>query len=45
MRLVWKELGIKIEGAAGCALAGYLRDKKRIGDKRACVVICGSNID
>jgi threonine dehydratase len=45
MRLAHKEFGIKIEGAAGCALAGYLRDQKRIGDKKACVVICGSNID
>jgi len=45
MRMVHKELGLKIEGAAGCAFAGVLRDRKRIGNKKACVVICGSNID
>jgi threonine dehydratase len=45
MRLIYKKHGTKVEGAAGCALAGYLKDRKRNGNKKSCVVICGQNID
>lgn len=44
MRLMNKKFGVTIEGAAGCALAGYFKDRKRNGNKKSCVVICGSNI-
>jgi threonine dehydratase len=46
MRLCHKKTGLKIEGSAGAAIAGWIKDKKRVGAKRkSCVVVCGGNID
>ena len=44
MREAHEELGIRIEGSAGVALAACINDSERRGDKTAAVIICGGNI-
>lgn len=44
MRLAGRELGRPVEGAAGAALAGLLRDEERYAGRDVVVVICGGNI-
>ena len=44
VKLAHKELGIKIEGAAGVAVAGWLFEKEKVKDKEVAVIICGGNI-
>ena len=44
MREAHEELGIRIEGSAGVALAACINDSARRGDKTAAVIICGGNI-
>ena len=36
---------LKIEGAAGVAIAGYTKDADNRKDKECVVIICGGNID
>ena len=44
MRLVFKTHHMAVEGAAGVALAAYLRQAERWRDRRAVVIICGGNV-
>jgi threonine dehydratase len=44
MRLVRNTRGWLMEGAAGVALAGFLKDPVRYSGKRVAVVICGGNV-
>ncbi|MDE2771431.1 MAG: pyridoxal-phosphate dependent enzyme [Bacteroidota bacterium] len=44
MRRVYREHGIKIEGAAGVAVACFLGYKKNLTKKRLALIICGGNI-
>ena len=44
MRLVHQTLSIEIEGAAGVAMAVYLREQSRQQEAHCAVVICGGNI-
>ena len=44
MRLVHKERGWLIEGAAGVALAAFLKTSARYAGKTVAVLLCGSNI-
>lgn len=44
MRRVYHEHGIKIEGAAGVAVACFLGYKKNLTKKRLALIICGGNI-
>src|SRR5439155_10101173 len=43
MQLLEHTHGLVVEGAAGVALAGYLRQAERWRGKRAVVVLCGGN--
>ena len=45
MRLIYRELGESIEGAAGVAVASLLKTGKRFAGQRLAVVICGGNVD
>ena len=45
MRFVYEESGETIEGAAGVAVAGLLKQKERWAGKRLAVVVCGGNVD
>jgi len=45
MRLFMVAHGEPIEGAAGVAIAGLLRDRDMLRGSRVAVVICGGNID
>ena len=45
MRLVYRESGESIEGAAGVAVASLLKTGKRFAGQRVAVVICGGNVD
>lgn len=45
MRLVYRDSGERIEGAAGVAVAGLLQQGKRLAGRRLAVVICGGNVD
>ena len=45
MRLIYREHGAIIEGAAGVAVANLLKTEKRFAAKRLAVVICGGNVD
>ncbi len=45
MRLVYRDSGERIEGAAGVAVAGLLQQRKRLAGRRLAVVICGGNVD
>jgi threonine dehydratase len=44
MRLVIGRHHTLIEGAAGVAVAGYLKERERYRGRRAVVVLCGANI-
>jgi threonine dehydratase len=44
MRLALETHHMLIEGAAGVAIAGYLRQKERFVGKNVVVVICGANL-
>lgn len=44
MRLVHQTLSIEIEGAAGVAMAVYLREQSRQQGAHCAVIICGGNI-
>ena len=45
MRLVMETQHLLIEGAAGAAVAGYLKDPQRGHGRTVGVVLCGGNID
>jgi threonine dehydratase len=45
MRLVYRESGEVIEGAAGVAVAALLQSGQRFAGQTVAVVICGGNID
>ncbi len=45
MRLIYHEIGERIEGAAGVAVASLLKTGKRCAGKHLAVVICGGNVD
>ena len=45
MRLVHRANGRMIEGAAGVAVAGYLRQAERWRGKTAVAIVCGGNVD
>ncbi len=45
MRLIYREHGEIIEGAAGVAVASLLKSGRRFAGKRLAVVICGGNVD
>ena len=45
MRLIYRESGEIIEGAAGVAVASLLQMGRRCAGKRLAVVICGGNVD
>ncbi len=45
MRLIYRESGESIEGAAGVAVASLLKTGKRFAGQRLAVVICGGNVD
>ena len=45
MRLVHRAHGRMIEGAAGVAVAGYLRQAERWRGKTAVAIVCGGNVD
>ena len=44
MRIFIEKHHMLIEGAAGVAIAGFLKERARLGGKRAAIVICGANI-
>ena len=44
MRLVIGRHHTLIEGAAGVAVAAYLKEKERYGGRRVVIVLCGANI-
>ena len=44
MKLVHNHHGYVIEGAAGVALAGLLKNSPRYQGKKVAVVLCGENI-
>ena len=45
MRLIYRETGDSIEGAAGVAVASLLKMGNRRAGERLAVVICGGNVD
>ena len=45
MRLMYRTHNLLIEGAAGVALAGYLRDSARWRGRTVVVILCGGNVD
>ena len=45
MRLIYHEIGERIEGAAGVAVASLLKTGRRFAGQRLAVVICGGNVD
>ena len=45
MRLIYRESGESIEGAAGVAVASLLKTGRRFAGQRLAVVICGGNVD
>ena len=45
MRLVMETQHLLIEGAAGAAVAGYLKDAQRGRGQTVAIVLCGGNID
>lgn len=45
MRNYWNAEGVRIEGAAGVALAALLKSRKLIVGKTVVVIICGGNVD
>lgn len=44
MRLVIGRHHTLIEGAAGVAVAGYLKDRERFAGRRVAIVLCGANV-
>ena len=44
MKSVWDATGERMEGAAGCAVAGWMCDSER-GDGVCVVIVCGGNIE
>ncbi len=44
MRLVLRSEHWVIEGAAGVAVAAFLKDKERYRGKRTAIVLCGRNV-
>lgn len=44
MRLVHRTHGLAIEGAAGVAVAGYLKRAEQWRDRRAIAIVCGGNV-
>ena len=44
MRLIIGEHHLLVEGAAGVAVAGLLKERERYRDRHAAVVLCGANI-
>ncbi|MCZ6597586.1 MAG: threonine/serine dehydratase [Planctomycetota bacterium] len=44
MRLTVRHHGMLIEGAAGCALAAWLKEREDHAKKRVVVVLCGANV-
>lgn len=44
MRLIFKTHHLAVEGAAGVALAAYLRQAERWRDKTVVVILCGGNV-
>ncbi len=45
MRLVYQVHHMEIEGAAGVAVAAYLKDPARGQQRNAAIVLCGGNVD
>ena len=45
IRYAYEEHKMKVEGAAGVALAAAMRDEKRKAEDTSVVVLCGGNID
>ena len=45
MRLVYREIGERIEGAAAVAVASLLKTGRRFAGQKVAVVICGGNVD
>ncbi len=44
MRMAMVNLHILVEGAAGVAIASFLKQKERFAGKRVAIVVCGANI-
>ena len=44
MRLIIDRHHTLIEGAAGVAVAGFLKDKERYAGRNVVVLLCGANI-
>ncbi len=44
MRSFIEQHHMLIEGAAGVAIAGFLKEQRRLEGKNAVIVICGANI-
>ncbi len=45
IQLLWEEQRLIPEPAGAMGLAGWLKEKDAVGDKKALAVICGSNMD
>jgi threonine dehydratase len=45
LQLMDKHLGIKVEPAAGLALAGVIKSGASVSGKKVAVIVCGGNID
>ena len=44
MGLVYRTHGLAVEGAAGVAVAGYLKRKERWRNRRVIAIVCGGNV-
>jgi threonine dehydratase len=44
MRLVYHTHGLAVEGAAGVAVAGFLKRAERWRNRRVIAILCGGNV-
>ncbi|HLJ90741.1 MAG TPA: threonine/serine dehydratase [Candidatus Angelobacter sp.] len=44
IRVMYHQQRMKIEGAAGVAVAGFLQDSKKVSGQTVAIVVCGENI-
>ena len=44
MRTVISSHHVLVEGAAGAAVAGFLKERARFSGKRVVIVLCGANV-
>ena len=44
MRLVHSTHGLAVEGAAGVAVAGFLKQAERWRNRRVVAIVCGGNV-